>query len=59
MIGWAIAVFGWVLFWLVQDLIENEDILDRYNITINGWLSVLLWVYVLSGIINLIIYIRN
>jgi len=57
MIGWAIAVFSWVLFWLVEDLLTDTNIFDRYNIELNGWVSWVIWMFLLSGIINLIIYL--
>jgi hypothetical protein len=56
MIGYVIAVFGWNIYWIVEDLIKKRNYLDRYNVKENGWLSVIFWVFTLSGVGVLIFY---
>jgi len=56
MIGYVIAVFGWNLIWIVEDLFKRRNYFNRYNIKENGWVSVLIWLYLLSGVGALIFY---
>ena len=56
MIGYAFAVFGWNLIWIVEDLFKRRNYFNRYNIKENGWLSFLIWMYLLSGVGALIFY---
>ena len=56
MIGYSIAVFGWNLIWIVEDLFKRRNYFNRYNIKENGWLSVFVWLYLFSGVGALIFY---
>ena len=48
-IGWALAVFAWNLFWVIEDDIKGRDYIDRYDIEECGWLAVFFWLYLISG----------
>lgn len=57
MLGYAIAVFGWNLIWIMEDLFKQRNYFERYNIREFGWMSFYTLLYLLSGIAALIIYL--
>lgn len=53
MIGFSFAVFGWNVIWIIEDIRKHRSFFDRYNIRKNGWFAMMVWVYLLLGIICL------
>lgn len=56
MIGYIFAVFGWNIYWIIYDIINKRNYFEKYNVNTYGWVSILLWLFNLSGVGALILY---
>ncbi len=56
MLGAAIVVFGWNLFWIMEDLYKRRNCFDRFNIRKSKFYSIFSWAYLLFGILCLFFY---
>jgi len=59
MLGYGIAVVLFNLFWMMQDYFLENNFLDKYNFKEFGWLAILFWIYLISGIAAIIYYLFN
>lgn len=60
LITYAIVVLGWIIIWAIKDMLDNSWPWERYNPSCVGWkASLVMWLYVGSGIITLLIYFFN
>jgi len=56
MLGAAIVVFGWNLFWIIEDLYKRRNYFDRFDIRKSKFHSIFHWTYLLFGISCLFFY---
>jgi hypothetical protein len=52
--AWAIVVFVWIIIWTFEDINQDRNIFDRYNIKKYGTVAFLRIVYLISGIVWII-----
>jgi len=48
--GYALSVILFNIYWIITDIKNERNYFDRYNIIKYGSISILFWLYNLSGI---------
>jgi hypothetical protein len=57
--GYTLVVSCFVIMWALEDENKNINIFDRYKFNKEGWVSVLLWLYVTPAFLTPVYYLFN